>query len=269
MGVTQEMEKMSVEDVVDLKRSLEADHADAHEAFDRDERYYALDFKNELRLPDRLISHAAIVPTARLKHLAPRNVNIDTGGGRLFMEGKLWPQPGGKGRGSGPLPPGAGGRMRQGGVDPIERIKDMDIEECDISVNYGAVIGVGVSGLENAELAAALARIYNEWLARYCSHNPKCLKGIAAVPLQNVPMAIAEARHAVQQLGMIGVSVPSNVHGKPISDPDFHPFFEALEGLDVPLGIHVGPASTASAMPARSGSITSSSSIPSRTPSSR
>lgn len=82
MGVTQEMEKMSVEDVVDLKRSLEADHADAHEAFDRDERYYALDFKNELRLPDRLISHAAIVPTARdvvdtaADHVASAEVRI-------------------------------------------------------------------------------------------------------------------------------------------------------------------------------------------------
>jgi predicted TIM-barrel fold metal-dependent hydrolase len=178
---------------------------------------------------------------ARLKHLAPKNVNVDTGGGRLLMEGKLWPQPGGKGRGSGPPKPGAGIGMRQGGVDPVERIRDMDTEECDISVNYGAVIGVGVSGLENAELAAALAGIYNRWLAGYCRHAPKRLKGVAAVPMQDVSLAIAEAEHAVGKLGMIGVSVPSNVHGKPISDPSFYPFFEAMERLDVPLGIHVGP----------------------------
>ncbi len=82
MSMTESLERLSVEDIVELKRSLESDHADAHDAFDRDERYYDLDFKNDLRLPDRLLSHAAIVPTARdmvdtaADHIASAEVRI-------------------------------------------------------------------------------------------------------------------------------------------------------------------------------------------------
>ncbi|MCH8192182.1 MAG: amidohydrolase family protein [Chloroflexi bacterium] len=171
--------------------------------------------------------------------VAPRIVGVETGGSRFLVEGKIWPQPWGKGRGAGSDIGRAS--VRPGGTDPAERIKDMDQEGIDVAFNYGAVVGVGVSGLENAELAAALARIYNDWLADYCSHAPDRLKGIAAIPLQDVSRAVAEARRAVEELGMAGVSIPSNVHGTALHDPSFYPFYEEIQRLDVPLGIHVGP----------------------------
>ncbi|MCH8194665.1 MAG: amidohydrolase [Chloroflexi bacterium] len=171
--------------------------------------------------------------------VAPRIVGVETGGSRFLVEGKIWPQPWGKGRGAGSDIGSTS--VRPGGTDPAERIKDMDQEGIDVAFNYGAVVGVGVSGLENAELAAALARIYNDWLADYCSHAPDRLKGIAAIPLQDVSRAVAEARRAVEELGMAGVSIPSNVHGTALHDPSFYPFYEEIQRLDVPLGIHVGP----------------------------
>jgi hypothetical protein len=82
MSITEQLERLSAEDIVELKRSLESDQAGAHEAFDRDERYYALDFKNDLRLPQVLGAHAVIAPTARdivdtaADHVASAEVRI-------------------------------------------------------------------------------------------------------------------------------------------------------------------------------------------------
>jgi predicted TIM-barrel fold metal-dependent hydrolase len=175
-----------------------------------------------------------------LKAQAPKHIPFETGGGRFYVEGKVWPQPWGKGRGAGSVARGKSS-FRQGAIDPAERIKDMDTEGIDVSFQYGAVVGVGVSGLETAELAAALARIYNNWLAGYCAYAPERLKAVAAIPLQSVPLAIAEARRAVRELGMTGLSIPSNVHGRALHHPDFDPFYAAVQELDVPLGIHTGP----------------------------
>ena len=172
--------------------------------------------------------------------LAPKDVQVETGGGRFLVEGKIWPLPYGKGRGAGAFS-GKNTSYRPGGIDPAERIKDMDLEGIDVAFNYGAVIGIGVAGLQNAELAAALARIYNNWLAEYSSYAPDRLKAVAAIPLQDVDRAIAEARRAVETLGMAGVSIPSNVNGRPLHDPTYFPFYEEIQRLDVPLGIHIGP----------------------------
>ena len=176
-----------------------------------------------------------------LKPLAPKNLTVDTGGGRMLIEGKIWPQPWGMGRGA-VAPPVAPMSYREGAIDPSRHIADLDAEGgIDVAFNYGAVVGVGVSGLDTAELAAALARIYNDWLAAYCAYAPDRLKAVAAIPLQDVSLAVAEARRAIEELGMTGVSIPSNVHGRPLHDITFEPFFAEVERLGVPLGIHVGP----------------------------
>jgi len=188
---------------------------------------------------EQAIDWERVLPEA-LRPLAPKRLSVDTGGGRTLIEGKIWPQPWGKGRGAA-APPVAPMSYRAGAVDPSKRIADLDAEGIDVAFNYGAEIGIGVSGLETPTLAAALAAAYNDWLAKYCAYAPKRLKGIAAIPLQDIPSAIAEARRAVTNLGMTGVSIPSNVHGKPLHDARFEPFFAEIERLGVPIGIHIGP----------------------------
>jgi uncharacterized protein len=70
--------------------------------------------------------------------------------------------------------------------------------------------------------------------------NPARLKGVALVALQDVNAAIAEARRAVEQLGFIGVMMPTNVLDQDIGHKQFWPFYEEVERLGVGLGFHGG-----------------------------
>lgn len=86
--------------------------------------------------------------------------------------------------------------------------------------------------------AQGLIRFLNEQTAALCADSGGRLLGLAAVPLQEVDAAIAELRHAVQTLGLVGVELGSNINGVPVGDARFDPFFAACVALDVPVFVH-------------------------------
>ena len=86
--------------------------------------------------------------------------------------------------------------------------------------------------------AQPLIRFLNEHSAALCAESGGRLAGLAAVPLQDVDAAIAELRHAVEVLGLLGVEIGSNVNGTAIGDARFDPFFAACVALDVPVFVH-------------------------------
>jgi aminocarboxymuconate-semialdehyde decarboxylase len=86
--------------------------------------------------------------------------------------------------------------------------------------------------------AQPLIRFLNEHTAALCADSGGRLLGLAAVPLQDVDAAIAELRHAVERLGLVGVEIGSNVNGTAIGDARFVPFFDACVALDVPVFVH-------------------------------
>lgn len=85
---------------------------------------------------------------------------------------------------------------------------------------------------------AALARYLNETLAGMVAEAPSRFSALAAVPLQDVDLAIAELDHAVSTLGLAGVELGSNVNGVAIGDPRFEPFFAAAEAWDAAVFVH-------------------------------
>lgn len=91
-----------------------------------------------------------------------------------------------------------------------------------------------------SEEATRFCRTNNDAVARLVERYPERLGAAAAVPIQDVPTAIAEARRAVRELGhqavYIGTSMP---HG--LDDPRMDAFYKAVTELDVPLFIHPGP----------------------------
>lgn len=91
--------------------------------------------------------------------------------------------------------------------------------------------------------AQQLLRFLNEQIAAMAAESQGALIGMGAVPLQDLDLAIAELRHAVEVLGMVGVEIGSNVNGMPIGDPHFQPFFAACEALGASVFVHaVKPA---------------------------
>lgn len=86
--------------------------------------------------------------------------------------------------------------------------------------------------------AQQLLRYLNEQIAAMVAESGGALIGLGAVPLQNIDMAIAELRHAVETLGFAGVELGSNINGVPIGDPRFQPFFAACEAMGAAVFVH-------------------------------
>ena len=86
--------------------------------------------------------------------------------------------------------------------------------------------------------AQPLVRYLNEQTAQMCAESGGRLLGLAAVPLQDVGAAIAELRHAVEALSLVGIELGSHVNGVAIADQRHDPFFEACVALDIPVFVH-------------------------------
>lgn len=83
-----------------------------------------------------------------------------------------------------------------------------------------------------------LARFLNDTLATLVQAAPARFLALGAVPLQDVDAAIGELRSAIEDFGLAGVEIGSNVNGVPIGDPRFLPFFEAAQDLGAAIFVH-------------------------------
>ena len=129
---------------------------------------------------------------------------------------------------------------RAQGFDPASTLTAMDIEGIDIAVMYGTR-GRQILCHDNLapDYAAALARAYNDWAHDYCRSNPQRLKFAAQIAMHDIPLAVAEARRCVSQLGAVAViGTPNPVNGQHLHDEACEPLWDALEELDVPIGFH-------------------------------
>ncbi len=115
------------------------------------------------------------------------------------------------------------------------RLADMDRAGVDIQV---LSLNPPMVYWAEAALGARLARLYNNELAGAVSQRPDRLAGLATVPLQDVPEAVAELTRAIRELGLRGVYIGSNVCGKDLDHPDLLPFFVTVEALRAPVFIH-------------------------------
>lgn len=90
----------------------------------------------------------------------------------------------------------------------------------------------------DATNAAVLHRDINEQMARLVADHPGQFRALAAVPLQDVDVAIVELEYAHHVLGLAGVEIGSNVNGRPIGAPEFRTFFEAAQRMDMAVFVH-------------------------------
>src|SRR5687768_17057615 len=117
------------------------------------------------------------------KH-APKMITGPDGKEQLLLEGKIWAKPSGTGLGIGTAPYSRRPQKTTGMFDPVRRLQDMDLEGIDTAVNFGTTVFLSLPFLENHDLACAIAHAYNTWLDGYCKTNPKRLKGVALVAMQ-------------------------------------------------------------------------------------
>jgi predicted TIM-barrel fold metal-dependent hydrolase len=132
-----------------------------------------------------------------------------------------------------------------GAWDPTARIQTLDDEGIDATVIYPSLtLTLGpldpIEAVHDPDFVLACHRAYNDWIAEYCSTAPDRLFAAAAVPLQAVDLAVAEAQRAVGDLGLKAVFVRSAayVDELPFSHRVYDPFWAACQELGVPIGLH-------------------------------
>jgi hypothetical protein len=168
----------------------------------------------------------------------PRLVTDNRGTTRYMLEGRLIPP----GEGLGAWAPEGiyeATTHRDGAFDPKLRLADMDEEGIDAAVLYGS-FGLALWQAQDPAFATALCRAYNDWLADYCSTDPARLKGVPALPLQDMAAALAEGRRAVESLGMVALNLGTNVRGRGVDDRSLDPLWALAEELDAPVTFHAG-----------------------------
>ena len=105
----------------------------------------------------------------------------------------------------------------------------------DIQVLTLTTPGVHV---ESPERAAQLARLVNDAFAAVVRERGAHFTALATLPLNDPAASTRELRRAVQELGMRGAMLFSNVNGVALADTRFLPLYEAADALEAVLYIH-------------------------------
>jgi predicted TIM-barrel fold metal-dependent hydrolase len=133
---------------------------------------------------------------------------------------------------------------RASGFDAKSQLQAMDREGLDVAALYPSIgLGIMMRDEMDPKLAAAIARAYNNWLFDFCQTDPKRLKGVGMLPLQDPNEAVKEAQRAVGKLGFVGVFArPEPMRNLPWHSRYFDSVWSALEELGVPIGFHSATA---------------------------
>jgi len=119
-----------------------------------------------------------------------------------------------------------------------ERISNMDALGVDMQLITPTI---GFYQYDNElEMTKRIQRECNDEIAETVQAHPTRFAGMATVPMQDTPSAIAEMERAMVDLGLKGVILSDHVMGRTYDDPDFLPFFAAAEELGALLFFHQG-----------------------------
>ncbi|MFQ5914669.1 MAG: amidohydrolase family protein [Nitrospinota bacterium] len=131
--------------------------------------------------------------------------------------------------------PGLGFPITGTMTDIETKLRMMDANGIDVGL-----LSVNVPGTcrFEAELGIRLARQENDALAKVVTARPDRFLALAELPLQDVDQAILELDRSINELGFKGVSLFSNINGRPLDDPAFLPFYDRVRELRVPLFLH-------------------------------
>ena len=176
----------------------------------------------------------------KLIHTEDRGWVMDTGLGHTVQPGRFATaglEPGSRGY----LAQERSGYARDSLTDLRARLADMDGDGVEAEVLFPTLVARIFSRLEGGpEVAEALLRSYNDWLADYCSEAPARLFPLACIQVRNLEAAVAEVER-VRKRGHVGIVIPcSSPADRSYSDPAYEPLWAAAQAMRLPVAFHAG-----------------------------
>lgn len=142
----------------------------------------------------------------------------------------------------GELDPKIRHKMTDGASDPVSRLADMDAMGIDQSLLYPTWFAEGFHLVADPDVAYALARAYNNWIADFCAAAPHRLFATAMLPLQNMDFAIEELQRIEKIPCFKGVFLrPMFIEGRYFTHPFFDPLWAELERSGLVAAVHPTP----------------------------
>jgi aminocarboxymuconate-semialdehyde decarboxylase len=120
-------------------------------------------------------------------------------------------------------------------TDVSLRLEDMDRVGIDVEVVSLSTPNVFFA---DAQHQPEIARMVNDAYAELCAQHPARFKGFASIPMDNPDAALRELDRAINELKMNGVILLSNIGGKPLTSPEYRPFFAEANRLQLCILLH-------------------------------
>lgn len=125
-----------------------------------------------------------------------------------------------------------------GAMDKNKRVAEMARDGVSAEVLY-PTHGLKALSLEDRELEAACARVYNDWLIDYCAAAPDRLIGNAMLSMYDIDGAVKEQERC-RKAGLHGSVIwqvpPPEL---PFNSEHYEPFWAAAQDLDMPVSLHI------------------------------
>ena len=104
---------------------------------------------------------------------------------------------------------------------------------------YPTWFAEGFHLVEDPDIAYALARAYNNWVADFCNAAPDRLFAASMVPIQNMDHAVEELRRTSKMPCFRGAFIrPMFIEGHYFTHPYYDPLWAELESLGTTLAVH-------------------------------
>ena len=121
-------------------------------------------------------------------------------------------------------------------TDPDLRLKDQERDGIQAEVLYG-ILGA-TSRINDDEAAGAMLRIYNDWLAEFCSAHPERYAGLACIPNHDTAAAVGEIERVARRGVVRGLEIARRYDMTALWDPWWNPVWDAAAASGLALHFH-------------------------------
>ncbi len=129
--------------------------------------------------------------------------------------------------------------------DPAARLRDLWRDGTTADVIYPTAT-LSLMGLRDATLQEACFRVYNDWIADYCSGDRDRLAGVGVLPCWDIEVAVRELARCVD-LGLRGVAIwTSPPQEESFFERRYEPLWAAAAEARMPISLHTLAGSRAS-----------------------